>query len=255
MLGNDYGDLRLPTLYRWLYELERRAFIQSEIRPGLKSPERKFYRLTPEGQLYMTHLLRDAIDLVLHYYEDYQHYFLNYVSEYLSELERAYSGGRILFLAYPRMLYRDIELLSQIRDRVGELDVDIIGDLGYLDDNDPQIHSLQGDTCNIPSSSRRYKEVWLFRTPKEEEFVFTISECKRVLKRKGVLRIMLPHIIFDEPASPGLDEFVKITSFHMFPELRVRNGNQIQRVIETHFPMNGYVEPIPGTAIFWAVKQ
>ena len=254
MLGNDYGDLRVPTLYRWLYELERKQFIVSEIRPGLNSPERKFYRLTPYGQLHMTYLLRDAIDLVLHYYEDYQYYFLNCLSDYLSDLKQEYTEGRILFLAYPRLLYRDLELLNQIRERIGEFDVDIMGDLGYLDD-DPQIHTLQGNSCNIPSSSKRYREVWLCRTPDLDDLAFTISECKRVLKRKGVLRIMLPHIIFDEPSLLGLDEFVRVTSFHMFPELQIMNGNQIHKVIETYFPVNGYLEPIPGTAIFWAVKQ
>lgn len=255
MLGNDYGDLRLTTLYRWLYELERNHIIVSEIRPGSNSPERKFYRLTSDGQIYMTHLLRDAIDLVLHYYEDYQHYFLNCVSEYLSDLKLEYSNGRILFLAYPRLLYRDLEILSEIREKIGKLDVDIMGDLGYLDDNDPQIHILQGNPCNIPSSNRKYSEVWLCRTPRMENLAFVVSKCKRVLKRDGVLRIILPRIFFDEPSNPGLDEFVKITSFHMFPQLHVMNGNQIHRVIETYFPVNGYLEPILGTAIFWAVKQ
>jgi DNA-binding PadR family transcriptional regulator len=255
ILGDDYGDLRLPTLYRWLYELERRHFIISEIRPGLNSPERKFYRLTPEGRIHMTCLLRDAIDIVLHYYEDYQHYFMNCVLEHLSDFAYTYINGRVLFLAYPRMLYRDIELLCLIRNHVDKFDVDVMGDLGYLDDNDPQIHSLQGDACNIPTPSNAYRQVWLCRTPELEEFSITLAECKRVLKEAGVLRIILPHIIFDEPSVPGLDEFVKITSLHMFPELQVMNGNQICRTIEKHFHKNGYIEPIPGTAIFWAVKE
>jgi DNA-binding PadR family transcriptional regulator len=255
MLGTDYGDLRFPTLYRWLYELEKNHIVTSETRPGLKGPERKFYRLTTEGQLHMTQLLRDAIDLVLHYYEDYQQYFLNSLSEFLSELDYSYTDGRILFLSYPRITYRDLELLNWIKNSIGEINVDIIGDMGYLVDKDPRIRILKGDLCNIRSSRGRYREVWLCRTPKLDDFAFTVSECKRVLASQGVLRIILPHIIFDEPSSPGLDEFIKITSFHMFPELQVMYGKQILRVIETYFSTCGYVEPIPGTAIFWAVKE
>ncbi len=82
-----------------------------------------------------------------------------------------------------------------------------------------------------------------------------IAECKRVLTRKGQLRILTPFAFFDEPKKPTLGEFIRITSSELFPELGIVEGNQVSQVLRHYFPNSGLYETSLGEVVFHATKS
>ena len=51
---SGFDDLTEGTLYPLLLRLERKGLIAAEYRAGSGGPSRKYYRLTPEGEQYLT---------------------------------------------------------------------------------------------------------------------------------------------------------------------------------------------------------
>jgi DNA modification methylase len=91
--------------------------------------------------------------------------------------------------------------------------------------------------------------------PERNFFPQAIAECKRVLKVGGALRIIAPFVFFDEPTKPGVGEFIRVTSTHLYPEPGVVEGDDVGAVIEANFTECGAYETFPGLVIFWAVKS
>ncbi|MFX1481636.1 MAG: hypothetical protein ACFFCP_00455, partial [Promethearchaeota archaeon] len=83
----------------------------------------------------------------------------------------------------------------------------------------------------------------------------TLVECKRVLGRKGMLKILVPLAFFEEPKKPALGEFIQVTAASLFPELGVVEGNGLLRLLEELFPKSGVFETSLGEVTFWAMKS
>lgn len=52
-LGSDADMVKEATLYPLLHRLERKGLLASHHEPGDRGSPRKYYRLTPEGQVFL----------------------------------------------------------------------------------------------------------------------------------------------------------------------------------------------------------
>ena len=103
--------------------------------------------------------------------------------------------------------------------------------------------------------SKTFSEIYLHGVPELDKLPNALAECKRVLARKGQLRILAPFTFFNEPEKPTLGEFIRITSSELFPELGIVEGNQVIRVLGHYFPNSGLYETSLGEVIFHATKS
>ena len=106
----------------------------------------------------------------------------------------------------------------------------------------------------LPVKGESYSEVRIRGMPDYNEFPILISECKRVLSKKGRLSIRIPYVFFEEPKKASLMEFIRITAETLFPELGLVEGNKVNEIIKTNFAETGFYETNLGEVVFWAVK-
>ncbi len=254
-LPEEAADLQLTTLYRWLHSMETEGLVQSEVQPGPHGPDRRVYRLGPRGETRLREILRNSIEVVLHFYDSYRHSAATYLYDVLDvpEIERV--EGRILLAAFPRLRERDLETVEYLSKRNDKAPIDILGDCTLVARTGVQFRELKGDICDIPTPNDKFAEVWLTGVPERSVLPRAIAECKRVLVQKGTLKIIAPFAFFEEPSKPTIGEFIRVTSTHLFPELGVVEGNDVGTVIEANFTRCGAFETFPGLVVFWAVKE
>ena len=108
---------------------------------------------------------------------------------------------------------------------------------------------------NIESPSKSYSEVRLNGIPPGDQLLETVTECKRVLIRGGILRMVAPFLFFAKPEKGTLGEFIRVTAVSQFPELGVVEGNEVLRTIQQNFSKHGTYETKLGEVHFWAIKS
>lgn len=253
-LPEEARGLQLTTLYRWLHALESEGLVESRRESGPHGPDRRVYRLGPRGETQLRQTLRDAIEIVLHFYDAYRHTAATYLHDVLDvgTIERI--EGRILLASFPRFKERDMKTVDYLATRNEGAPLDILGDSSMVKQAGVKYREMRGNICDIASPNERFAEVWLIGVPARNDFPQAISECKRILRVGGALRIVAPFAFFEEPTKPGLGEFIRVTSTHLYPELGVVEGNDVGAVIEANFTECGAYETFPGLVIFWAVK-
>ncbi|MFW9913582.1 MAG: PadR family transcriptional regulator [Candidatus Thorarchaeota archaeon] len=253
-LPEEARGLQLTTLYRWLHALESEGLVESRSESGPHGPDRRVYRLGPRGETQLRQILRDAIEIVLHFYDAYRHTAATYLHDVLDvgTIERI--EGRILLASFPRFKERDMKTVEYLATRNEDASLDILGDSSMVKRAGVKYREMRGSICDIASPNERFAEVWFIGVPARNDLPQAISECKRILKVGGALRIVAPFAFFEEPTKPGLGEFIRVTSTHLYPELGVVEGKDVGAVIEANFTQCGAYETFPGLVIFWAVK-
>ncbi|MHA2432316.1 MAG: helix-turn-helix transcriptional regulator [Candidatus Thorarchaeota archaeon] len=254
-LPDETARPQLTTLYRWLHEMESEGLAESKIQPGPHGPDRRVYQLGPRGETRLREILRDSIDVVLHFYDSYRHTAATYLYDVLDVPEIDRVEGRILFAAFPRLKERDLRTVEYLSERNSGAPLDILGDCTLARRTGMQIREMKGDICDIAVSNDTLAEIWLSGVPERSVLPRALAECKRVLVNGGTLKIIAPFAFFEEPTKPTLGEFIRVTATHLFPELGVVEGNDVGTVIEANFTKCGAFETFPGLVVFWAVKE
>lgn len=254
-LPEDVRKLKLTTLYRWLHDMETEALVESEMQPGPHGPDRRIYRLGQRAETMLREVLRDSIENILHFYDDYRHSVTKGIYDGVTKSVREKIEGRVLFTAFPRITANDLRIVRLINSLCISSAVEILGDSDILRRNSIEHRCAKGDISDIHMKNETYSEVWLCGVPERNLLPSAITECKRVLVPKGTLRITAPFVFFEEPTTPTLGEFIRVTAAHLFPDLGVVDGNEVGSVIESNFKECGAFETFPGLVEFWAVKE
>lgn len=255
VLPEDAGRIQLTTLYRWLHDMESRGLIASEKQPGPHGPHRRVYTLGPRGEGRLRRVLKEAIEVVLHFYDAYRHQTSAGVYDSLDSLVEKTVEGDFLFTAHPRITMNELELIRFLARRCEGARLHIIGDNEVVKRANIKHRHLQGGIHDIPASNDAFAEVWVSGVPERQVLPRVVAECKRVLLPGGTMRITAPFVFFDEPEKPTLGDFIRVTSVHLFPDLGVVEGNDVGSVIESMFTTCGAFETFPGLVEFWAVKD
>jgi DNA-binding PadR family transcriptional regulator len=254
-LPEEARRLQLTTLYRWLHSMESEGLVESRFEEGPHGPERRVYRLGSRGESRLREILRDAIEIVLHFYDAYRHSAATYLHDVLDVGTIKRIKGRILLSSFPRFKERDMKTVEYLSARNEGAAIDILGDTSLVKRTGIKFRKMKGDICDVASPDEKFAEIWMNGVPERNILPQAIAESKRLLMAGGALRIIAPFAFFDEPAKPALGEFIRVTSTHLYPELGVVEGNDVGSVIEANFTECGAYETFPGLVIFWALKM
>jgi len=249
-LNEHVSDLRLTTLYRWLHTMESEGLVNSEIQPGPHGPDRRVYQLGVRGELRLRDILRDSIEVLMHFYDAYRHSITGNLYE-IMQPDLKSPEGCILFASNPRIRMNDIATIQHLSESSNG-PIEILGDSTIVTSLEIKHRVLKGSLGNIPSPNDRFSQLWISGVPDREELHKAIIEFKRVLVKGGVLRILAPFVYFNKPRQPDLGEFVRITAIQLFPELGMADGNDVANILESVFPDCGVLDIFPGLVVFWA---
>ena len=255
LLSPVIGDVELTTLYRWLHTMEAEGLVDSNVHAGLHGPSRRVYQIGERGEKRLRRILRDAIGVVLHFYDAYRHFTFRemFKSTALEEVEL--TQGSVLVGVISHLLAREVELIKFLAHRAGTDPLYIIGDPGVWSELKMRFEGIDGTPWDIACRSGRFSEVWLLGVPPRTRIPQTVVEMKRVLQSGGIGRIHAPFVFFDEPTEPTLEAFIRITASHLFPELNVADGQEIRTVFERYFDRSGIVQFFHGYVEFWGIKD
>ncbi|MFW9849169.1 MAG: PadR family transcriptional regulator [Candidatus Thorarchaeota archaeon] len=254
-LRKDFGNVRQATIYRWLRDMEGEGLITSDIEPGPHGPDRRVYRVGSRGEDYLRRSLKQSIETILHFYDDYRYSISGNMEKYLSGIPPMVEKGRILFMALPQMNERDCSFAEFLYERRGKQPIDVLGDTSLLDKCPIKYRPMKGEPDNIATRNDLFSEIWTLGIPGRADFPKAISEFKRVMTPKARLRMIAPFVYFQPPEKPTISEFVRTTSVHLFPELGIVEGQEVGKIIEAHFPYCGASEDFPALVMFWAFNE
>jgi DNA-binding PadR family transcriptional regulator len=254
LLGKEYSNLRLNTLYRWLSDMEEKGLVKSEITSCSSGINRRVYRIIEPGMQRMLNLLQDSIKLVLRFYEEYQRYTLgeNWPKTVIdTPIEEK---GRILFSEYPRFTEGNAILIEHLAGRTRSGIVDVIGRGKSVFSSKVDVRLLSGSMKKIPVRQECFREVWLSGLPDALSLHSIIPECKRVLVKGGILRVVSSRIFSNIGEGHSLDKFIKATSVHLFPEVGVIEVDYLRTEFQSHFGSWREVDVSSGIVVFSAQK-
>ena len=149
----------------------------------------------------------------------------------------------------------DLEIIRDLLLSSNETSISIVGSDLILQKTGISYDVVGDDISNLSVDSKTFSEIHLHGVPEMNKLPSAIAECKRVLTRKGQLRILTPFAFFDEPQKPTLGEFIRITSSELFPELGIVEGEEVGKIIEAHFTYCGASEAFPALVLFWAFNE
>lgn len=248
------GSIELTTLYRWLHKMEAEGLVDSELKNGPHGPQRRIYKVGARGEIRLRQVLRDAIGIVLHFYDAYRHFAMS--SKFAPEADIAPQfEGPILVGVISHLLTRDTDLVQVIARRARGEPLYFLGDPSSWAELDLKVVRVEGTPWDIASRSNHFAEVWLLGVPPREKLPRTVVEVKRILRPGGVVRMIVPFVFFGEPEEPNLEAFIRVTASQLFPELHVVEGEEVQTVLKQHYSRSGVTEFFPGYSEFWAVNQ
>ena len=253
-LNEHVSNLRLTTLYRWLHAMESEGLVESGVQPGPHGPDRRVYRLGARGENRLREMLKDSIEVIMHFYDAYRHSITSGMYETL-ESQVNPPDGKILFAAVPRVREFDLGTIQSLTKNNGSRTLDVLGDATILSTTPIKHKVLKGEISDIPSPNERYAQIWLSGIPERRDLHTAVAEFKRVLMKGGVLQILAPFVYFDKPDQPDLGEFVRVTAIQLFPDLGIADGDDVGTILESIFPDCGALDLFPGLVVFWARKE
>lgn len=251
----DYSDPRRTRLPKLLKAMENDGLVVSALQPGPLGPYRRVYEIGPEAETHMRQNLKNSIETILHFYDAYRRSNPQKLYDFPKELEKRKSKGRIMFAAFPSMTSDDIEIIRKDLSTSEELAISILGPVQTLSKTGIKFESVGEDPTEVLADNQTFSEIQFNGMPDLGKLTEVIAECKRVLKRNGLLKIRVPFALFDELKKPTLGEFIRVTAANLFPELGVIDGNDVKQVLEQFFPKNGAYETSLSEVIFWAIKS
>jgi len=234
--------------------MENDNLVVSALQPGPLGPYRRIYKPGPEAEKFLVEILGNAIETILHFYNVYRTSNPGELYDLGQNPELATKDGNILYASYPQVKVND---LNEIRDLSSNRDVtiSILGPDDILSKTGISYDVVGANIMDIESPSKTYSEVRLRGVPPKDQLPKSIEECKRVIVRGGILRMIAPFVFFDEPENANLGEFIRVTAATQFPELGVVEGSDILHIISQNFSKYGSYETKLAQVHFWAIKS
>jgi DNA-binding PadR family transcriptional regulator len=252
---SDYADPRRTRLPKLLKAMEDDGLVISALQPGPLGPYRRIYEIGPEAEKHLRESLKSSIETILHFYNSYRKANPQKLYTFSDEICERMIKGKILYAAFPYMKTNDLKIVRDLLLNSDESRISIVGSDLILKKTGISYNVVGKEIWNLNVENKTFSEIHLHGLPELDKLPKTIAECKRVLNRRGSLRILAPFAFFNEPKKPNLEEFIRITSNELFPELGVVEGNHVSRVIEHYFPDFEIHETSLGEVIFQATKS
>ncbi|MHA1961051.1 MAG: helix-turn-helix transcriptional regulator [Candidatus Thorarchaeota archaeon] len=253
-LRRDYSNLRLNTLYRWLSELEDEGLVVSETKSRPNGPERRIYSITWKGRERTLFLLRKAIGLVFQFYEDYQRYMMGNEWSHIAADSPIANQGRLLYTEFPRITEKSTSLIGLLQKRSKTGILDIVGDDAVTREAGINTRAHAASMTDLPFRRGKFGEVWLNGVPKCDELLSVLTECHRILKKQGILRIISSNAYPSEVFEGRLDEFIEATASFLFPEEGITEINSLCNCIRSAFGNCEVEELYPRVYVLSAYK-
>jgi len=250
-----YLDPRRTRLPKLMKAMETEGLVVSALQPGPLGPYRRMYEIGPEAETHLRESLKNSIEIILHFYNAYRKSNPQKLYDFPEVNYQRRSKGRILYMAFPHMKVSDLEIIRELLFASEESSISIAGPDQILKKTGISYNVVGDDINHLSVESKTFSEIHLNGVPDLSKLPGAIAECKRVLVRKGQLRILAPFAFFDEPKKPTLEEFLRITSSELFPELGIVEGNQVMQIINHYFPNSEVYETSLGEVIFLATKS
>ena len=251
---SGYTDPRRTRLPKLLKAMETDGLVVSALQPGPLGPYRRIYQIGPEAESHLRNNLRSSIETVLHFYDAYRKAHPQKLYEFTDDEYLRKRKGRILYAAFPHLKTNDLERIRELFISSEESEISIVGSDLILRKTGINYDVVGENMSNLSAENKSFSEIFLHGVPEMDTLPEAIAECKRVLTRKGQLRILVPFAFFNEPEKPTLGEFLRITANELFPDLGVVEGSQVLKVIEQYFPNPIVNETSLGEIIFIATK-
>ncbi len=250
-----YVDPKRTRLPKLLKAMEDGGLVISALQPGPLGPYRRIYEIGPEAESHLRENLRNSIETILHFYDAYRRANPQKLYKFSDLNHQGRLRGRILYAAFPHLRTNDLEFIREILQTTDEPSISIVGSDLILKKTGINYDVLGDDVTNLNIASKTFSEIIFHGIPELARLPMAIQECKRVLSRRGRLRIHVPYAFFDEPEKPTLEEFLRVTAYEIFPELGVVDGEKVKRVLEHYFPNLEVSETCLGEVIFHATKS
>ncbi len=250
-----YVDPRRTRLPKLLKAMETDGLIVSALQPGPLGPYRRMYELGPKAEIQLRESLRNSIETLLHFYNIYRKENPQKLYNFSEEINLRRCKGQILYVAFPHLRTGDLEFIRELLYTSEESKISIVGSDLILKKTGINYEVVGEDITCLDVESKTFSEISFHGIPKFEKLPKAIEECKRVMTRKGCLRVYVPYAFFDEPDKPTLEEFLRVTSNELFPELGIVQGDKVKRIIEYYFPNLSVFETSLGEVVFLATKS
>lgn len=251
----NYSDPRRTRLPKLLKSMEVNGLVTSALQPGPLGPYRRMYELGPEAEMTMRHNLKNSLETIIHFYNAFRKSNPQKLYDFPDDLLKRKPKGRVLFAAFPSMSSDDVETIREIITASEHSSISILGPNQILTKTGIKFEPVGDNPTKISANNQTFSEIYFNGVPKLDELEAVVSECKRVMVRRGFLKIKVPFAFFEEPKRPALGEFVQITAANLFPELGVVEGGKVKQILDTFFPKNGVCETYLGEVVFWATKS
>jgi DNA-binding PadR family transcriptional regulator len=249
---SELVQTRLPKL---LKSMEDAGLVRSALQPGPLGPYRRMYEPGPKAPDYLNESLKDAIETILHFYSINKRKNPRADMNQGKEPERIRSSGTILFAAYPHLTVDDLEEIRMLLSSMNEISIAVVGNDNILGKTGIAYQHLGLDLFDIEAESDSIAEIRIRGTPSKDNMLGVFAECKRILMREGILRITVPFVFSNESVDGKLESFIMSVVERQFSHFGLLDGEEIQRVLETHFSRNGSYETQLGETAFWAIKS
>ena len=234
--------------------MEENGLVTSNLQPGPLGPYRRMYELGPEAESNMRYNLKNSMETILHFYDAYRKSNPQKLYDFPNDLLKRKPGGRVLFAAFPSMGSDDVEIVREIITTSEDSTISILGSNQILTKTGIKFESVGENPTKISANNQTFSEIIFNGVPQLDELEDVVSECKRVLVRRGILKITVPFAFFEELDKPTLGEFIQITAASLFPEVGVVEGGKVKQILDKFFPKNGVCETCLGEVVFWATK-
>ncbi|TFG97204.1 hypothetical protein E4H12_09205 [Candidatus Thorarchaeota archaeon] len=250
----NFTDPKRTRLPKLLKAMENDNLVVSALQPGPLGPYRRIYEPGPEAENFLIDNLRSALETILHFFDAYRKSIHSTNNNQSEDAGIPTKDGKILFGSFPQVNVNDLDEIRNISAN-REVSISIIGQDNILCKTGISYDVVGSDITNIESQSKIFSEVHLRGIPPKNQLPQAIAECKRVLCRGGVLRMIAPFVFFDNPEKGTIEEFIRNTVDTRFPELGLVDGNEVLELIEQNFSKYGTIETKQGETNFWAIKS
>ncbi|MFW9807620.1 MAG: hypothetical protein ACFFFK_12905, partial [Candidatus Thorarchaeota archaeon] len=204
-----YADPRRTRLPKLLKAMEDEGLVVSALQPGPLGPYRRMYEIGPQAEMHLRESLRNSIEIILHFYDAYRRTIPQKLYDLPDKVPERKSKGRILYSAFPHLKSRDLEFIRELLLTSDRSSISIVGQDLILRKTGINYEVVGDDISKLPVESKTFSEIHLHGVPGMNKLADAISECKRVLERKGQLRIVAPFTFFEEPKKPTIGEFIR----------------------------------------------
>ena len=197
------STLIITTLYRWLHQMESQGLVASDVQPSPNGPPRRVYRVGDRGVARLREMMRDSLEIILHFYEEYSRYRLGCVCKLIPD-DADLFNGRVLYSSCSQPNEFDTTLVRLIAKKCSTTKLHVLGDGLPTSEAEIPHRLVKGDLTDVRVPSGRYSLVWLNGVPEHQVLHLALVEIRRILADDGTLFITAPLTFFDEPHTPQL---------------------------------------------------